>query len=73
MYPIPQQLYKGKTYNRRSESQQMEFEKNEAIHITEKQKQTKLGEDEIDHGKFENKEFNGPKEDKKTQRDCAAI
>eukprot|EP00972_Heterocapsa_arctica_P041841 6168940-Heterocapsa_arctica.AAC.1 len=73
MRPIPQQVYNGKTYNRRSESQQMEFEKNEAIHFNEKQKQTKLGEYDFDHDQFENQEFNGPKEYKKTQRDCTAI
>eukprot|EP00972_Heterocapsa_arctica_P015575 2292528-Heterocapsa_arctica.AAC.1 len=61
MYPIPQQVYNGKTYNRRNESQHIEFDNNEAIHINEKQKHTKLGEYDNDHGNIENKEFNGPK------------
>eukprot|EP00972_Heterocapsa_arctica_P050678 7450734-Heterocapsa_arctica.AAC.1 len=50
----------------------MDFEKNEAIHFNEKQKQTTFGEDNDEQDKFENQEFNGPKEDKKTQRDCTA-
>eukprot|EP00972_Heterocapsa_arctica_P050222 7387041-Heterocapsa_arctica.AAC.1 len=72
MHPIPQQIYKGKTYNRRNESQHMDFEKNEAKQLNEKRKQTKLKENDIDHNKFENPDFNGPKEYKKTQRDCTA-
>eukprot|EP00972_Heterocapsa_arctica_P043157 6363010-Heterocapsa_arctica.AAC.1 len=70
MHPIPQQVCKGKAYNRRSESQQMDFDKkNEAIHFKEKQKHTKFGEDNVEHDQIENQEFNGPKEDKQTQRD----
>eukprot|EP00972_Heterocapsa_arctica_P102978 15176612-Heterocapsa_arctica.AAC.1 len=72
MHPIPQPVYNGKTYNRRSKSQQMDLEKNEAIHFNEKHKQTKFGEDNVEQDKFESQEFNGPKEDKNTQRDCTA-
>eukprot|EP00972_Heterocapsa_arctica_P066397 9797525-Heterocapsa_arctica.AAC.1 len=39
----------------------MEFENNEAIHFNEKQQHTKLGAYDLDHDKFENEEFNGPK------------
>eukprot|EP00972_Heterocapsa_arctica_P065355 9648283-Heterocapsa_arctica.AAC.1 len=60
MHPIPQQVYKAKTYNRRSESQQMEFEKHEAIQFEEKQKQTTFGEDNVEQDQIENQEFNGP-------------
>eukprot|EP00972_Heterocapsa_arctica_P091861 13548486-Heterocapsa_arctica.AAC.1 len=45
------------------------IEKHEASHFNEKQKQTKLGEDNAEQDKLENQEFTGPKEDKKTQRD----
>eukprot|EP00972_Heterocapsa_arctica_P037974 5589168-Heterocapsa_arctica.AAC.1 len=69
MYPIPQQLHKGKTYNRRSESQQMAFYKTEANHVSEKQKHTKFGEEQTEQDKSENQEFLGPKEDNKTQRE----
>eukprot|EP00972_Heterocapsa_arctica_P035521 5228041-Heterocapsa_arctica.AAC.1 len=72
MYPIPQQVHKGKTYNRRSENQQMEFEKHETSHFSEKQTQTKFGEEQTEQDNSENQEIIGPKEDNNKQRDCTA-
>eukprot|EP00972_Heterocapsa_arctica_P028816 4239380-Heterocapsa_arctica.AAC.1 len=72
MHPIPQQVYKGRTYNRRSDSQQIELETNEANQFNEKRKQTQLVEHDVDQDKFENLKFYRPKEDKETQRDCTA-
>eukprot|EP00972_Heterocapsa_arctica_P113682 16438495-Heterocapsa_arctica.AAC.1 len=58
MHPIPPQVCKGKTYDRRSDEEQIMFEQN-------KRSQTKRDDDDKGY-------FNGPKEDQTTQRDCTA-
>eukprot|EP00972_Heterocapsa_arctica_P082698 12185275-Heterocapsa_arctica.AAC.1 len=72
MHPIPQQVHKWKTYNRRSESPQIKHEKTEAKHVSEKQKHTKFGEEPTQQADFENHEKLGPKEDGNKQGDCTA-
>eukprot|EP00972_Heterocapsa_arctica_P032644 4807753-Heterocapsa_arctica.AAC.1 len=61
-----------KTYDRRSNSQQNDYEQNKKSQDNGNQGQTKIGEGNSIRNKFEEKDFIGPKEDKKTQRDCTA-
>eukprot|EP00972_Heterocapsa_arctica_P110023 16201103-Heterocapsa_arctica.AAC.1 len=67
MHPIPQQICKGKTYDRRSDNEQTISEQHKKSQVNGKQHQTNIGDDNSERNEFENEEFNGPKEDKNTQ------
>eukprot|EP00972_Heterocapsa_arctica_P088660 13072975-Heterocapsa_arctica.AAC.1 len=47
MHPMIQHTCKGKTYTRRSEIQQIEYQKHEDINITSRQRQTRIGDETL--------------------------
>eukprot|EP00972_Heterocapsa_arctica_P035678 5249758-Heterocapsa_arctica.AAC.1 len=72
MHLIPQQICKGKIYDRRSNSQQNDYERNKKSQDNGNHGQTNIGEGNLIRNKVGEKDFIGPKEDTKTQRDCTA-
>eukprot|EP00972_Heterocapsa_arctica_P074075 10935213-Heterocapsa_arctica.AAC.1 len=72
MHPIPPQVCKGKTYARRRDEEHVIFEQHKKNQYNGKQCQIKMDNDNLQQNKLEHKDFNRPKEDSKTQRDCAA-
>eukprot|EP00972_Heterocapsa_arctica_P023758 3500920-Heterocapsa_arctica.AAC.1 len=73
MYPIPQQICKGKTYDRRSEEEQQIYEQHKKTYVEEQQRQTTFEDKENRQTNIGEEEFIGPREDTNTQRDCTAI
>eukprot|EP00972_Heterocapsa_arctica_P081442 12005183-Heterocapsa_arctica.AAC.1 len=72
MYPIPQQICKGKIYERRSDDEQQRYEPNKKTYLEEQQRHINLEDKENGQINIGEEDFIGPREDKKTQRDCTA-
>eukprot|EP00972_Heterocapsa_arctica_P095637 14104441-Heterocapsa_arctica.AAC.1 len=73
MYPVVQQICKGKIYNRRSEVQQIEHKSQEDTNNTDNQRQTRFGEEHTKQTDNRNSEKLGPEEEGKQRRDCTTI
>eukprot|EP00972_Heterocapsa_arctica_P034070 5015720-Heterocapsa_arctica.AAC.1 len=63
MHPMIQQICKARTYSRRSEIQQNEHQKQEDIHITDRPRQTRIGEDQTKQAHDQSLEKLGPEEE----------
>eukprot|EP00972_Heterocapsa_arctica_P110314 16241414-Heterocapsa_arctica.AAC.1 len=72
MHPMIQQVCKGRTYTRRSESQHLEHQKHEDNTITYRQRQTRIGDEQTKQPNILNSEKLGPEEEGKKRRDCTA-
>eukprot|EP00972_Heterocapsa_arctica_P116205 16451905-Heterocapsa_arctica.AAC.1 len=72
MHPTIQPICKTKTYSRRSELQQVEYQKQEDKKSTERQRQTFIGEEQTKQNESLEADKLGPKEDVSRLRDCTA-
>eukprot|EP00972_Heterocapsa_arctica_P043898 6482070-Heterocapsa_arctica.AAC.1 len=67
-----QQICKTKTYIRRSECQQIEYQKQEDRKITDRHRQTLIGEEQTKHVHYQDSDKLRPEEDVSRMRDCTA-
>eukprot|EP00972_Heterocapsa_arctica_P104217 15359243-Heterocapsa_arctica.AAC.1 len=72
MHPMIQQMCKGKTYTRRSEIQQIEYQKHEDRKITYRQRQTRIGDEQTKQAHGQKSVKLGPEEEGSRRRDCTA-
>eukprot|EP00972_Heterocapsa_arctica_P042474 6260306-Heterocapsa_arctica.AAC.1 len=72
MYPMVQQVCKGKTYTRRSETEQIEHKKQAYKKNTDRRRQTRFGEEQTKQTDNQQFEKLGPEEEGNKRRDCTA-
>eukprot|EP00972_Heterocapsa_arctica_P002908 426826-Heterocapsa_arctica.AAC.1 len=72
MHPMIQQICKGNIHTRRSETQQIEYQKNEDNKIADRQRQTRFGDEQTKQAHCQKSEKLGPEEEDSRRRDCTA-